>query len=296
MILVVGATGLLGSEICRQLASRGDRVRALVRRTSNPERVSELAQLGIDLVTGDLKEAPTLRAACRGAEVVVSTASSTLSRQAGDSIETVDLQGQLDLIAAAEAEGVKRFVLVSFRGSDTAFPLQDAKRAVEARLRQGPMTHVILQPTCFMEIWLSPALGFDPANSRILVLGAGRNRISWISLYDVAAYAVAAIHAPRAENVTLPLGGPEALSPLEVASIAERLLGRSLALQHLPEEALRSQFASAGDSLQRSMAGLMLYCAHGDVIDNAEAEAVLSVAPQRSVQAFLSKGLAGGTI
>lgn len=293
MILVVGATGLLGREVCRQLASRGDRVRALVRRTSNPERVSELARLGVDLATGDLKEASALRAACRGAAVVVSTASSTLSRQAGDSIETVDLQGQLDLIAAAEAEGVKRFVLVSFPESDTAFPLQDAKRTVEARLRQGSMAHVILQPTCFMEIWLSPALGFDPVNSRVLVLGSGRNRISWISLYDVAAYTVAAIHAPHAENITLPLGGPEALSPLDVASIAERLLGRTLTLQHLPEDALRSQYAAAGDSLQKSMAGLMLYCAQGDVIDNAVAEAVLSVRPDRSVQSFLRESLGG---
>lgn len=288
MILVVGATGMLGGEICRQLSSRGDPVRALVRKSSSPERIAELRKLGAELAFGDLKDPASLREACRVVATVVSTASATIARQEGDSIQTVDRQGQLDLIEAADIAGVQRFVLVSFPGSSISFPLQDAKRAVEERLRRSRrMEHVILQPTCFMEVWLSPMLGFDLANAGARVLGSGENAVSWISLLDVAVFATAATHARDAANRTLKLGGPQAHSPLEVVRIAEQLQGRPFAVERIPEEALRAQLAAATDPLQQSMAGLMLYCAQGDTIDAAEARRVLAVEPLRSVRAFL---------
>jgi uncharacterized protein YbjT (DUF2867 family) len=113
MILVVGATGTLGAEICQRLRARRLAVRALVRATANQSRLSALSAAAVDLCWGDLKDAASLREACHGADVVISTASSTLSRQGGDSIETVDRQGQLSLIAAARAAGVEHFTFVS---------------------------------------------------------------------------------------------------------------------------------------------------------------------------------------
>ena len=56
MILVVGATGLLGTRICERLRAEGQSVRALVRKTSSPDKVSSLKSLGCELATGDLKE------------------------------------------------------------------------------------------------------------------------------------------------------------------------------------------------------------------------------------------------
>lgn len=71
--------------------------------------------MGAELVEGDLKDAASLARACAGVEAVISTASSTLSRQAGDSIASVDEQGQLALVDAARTAGATRFVFVSFR-------------------------------------------------------------------------------------------------------------------------------------------------------------------------------------
>lgn len=93
MNLVVGATGLVGSEVCRQLQAHGHEVRALVRTTADPTKVQALQDAGVETVEGDLKDTASLSSACQGVTAVISTASSTLSRQEGDSIESVDRQG-----------------------------------------------------------------------------------------------------------------------------------------------------------------------------------------------------------
>ena len=290
MILVVGATGTLGGEICRLLRVRGMDVRALVRETSSPERVAALKDLGAELTTGDLRSRPSLEAACRGVAAVVSTATAIHSAgRDGNSLETVDAQGQLDLIESAERAGVKRFVLISFPPVDADFPLQTAKRAVEHRLRHGTMAYTILQPTFFMEVWLSPALGFDPAASRARLYGNGRNPISWISFKDVARFAVAALDAPSAKNLTVRLGGPEALSPLAVVHLAEQATGRSLSVDHVAEDALRAQLKAATDSMQQTFAGLMLYYAHGEAIDMATPLQTFPIGRLTSVSEYFAR-------
>ena len=74
--LVVGATGLVGSEVCKQLAATGQAVRALVRTPSDPGKVRKLEAEGVEIVTGDLRDPASLAAACRGVDVVITTASS----------------------------------------------------------------------------------------------------------------------------------------------------------------------------------------------------------------------------
>jgi uncharacterized protein YbjT (DUF2867 family) len=291
MNLIVGATGILGSEICRLLAEKREPVRALVRSTSNPDKVAQLKAQKVEVVTGDLKDRRSLDAACSGVTAIISTASSTLSRQDGDSIESVDHQGQLNLLDAAEAAGVGHFVLISFPSVDIDFPLQHAKRAVEDRLRRSRMTYAILQPTFFTEVWLSPALGFDPANGKAQIYGSGLNKISWISIQDVARFAVAALDPRRAANTTVQLGGPEALSPLEAVRLAEQVASKTVVVQHVPEEALRAQHSAAADSLQRSFAGLMLYYAKGDVIDMTDTLRTFSIQPLKSVRGYFQATL-----
>lgn len=270
MNLVVGATGLLGGEICRLLSAKGKPVRALVRSTSDQSKVAQLESLNIETALGDLKDRFSLEAACRGVAAVISTASSTHARQDGDSIQTVDLEGQLNLISAAKANSVGRFVLISFPEAGNEFALQTAKRRVEEQLKLSELNYTILQPTFFIEVWLSPALGFDAANAKAQIYGSGENKISWISYKDVAKFAVASLDNPKAENTVVKLGGPQALSPLEVVKIFEEMQGREFVVQRVPEEALKAQKAAACDPLTQSFAGLMLYYAKGNVIDMRE--------------------------
>jgi len=92
-----------------------------------------------------------------------------------------------------------------------------------------------------MEVWLSPALGFDFANAKAQLFGTGENKLSWISYTDVARFASASLDNPRSRNAVLKLGGPEALSPREVARIFEEVGGRKFDVQCVPEASLRKQ-------------------------------------------------------
>lgn len=267
MILIAGATGFLGGEICRRLAASGESVRGLVRATSDHGVVERLRALGAQTVVGDVRDRHSLDVACRGARTVVSTITTTRSRQPGDSIEATDEAGQLNLVDAARASGVEHFVYVSYSANlDDSGPLTHAKRAVEQRIRESGMSHTILRPSYFMEVWLSPHLGFDFNNRKATVYGAGKQRISFISLGDVAEFAVRAVRSRDAVSSTIELGGPNAVSPLEAVRIFEDLGGAPFEVQHVDETALQAQFDGATDSLQKSFAGLMLDYAHGDEI------------------------------
>ncbi len=260
MILVVGSTGMVGTEICRLLTAAGKPVRALVRATSDPAKVEKLKSLGATVVQGDLRDGASLKAACKGVSAVITTASSMpFAYKPGENTpQTTDQDGCLSLVAAAREAGVQQFVYTSFPPMAASFPLQDAKRAVEARLRASGLTYTFLQPTYFAEIWLSPAVGFDYPNRKVTIYGTGENPISWISFLDVAQFAVASLDNPAARNTALELGGPEGISALNVVKIFEKVGGKPFEVTHVPVDALQGQLAGATDPMQKSFAGLML--------------------------------------
>jgi uncharacterized protein YbjT (DUF2867 family) len=266
-VLVAGATGFLGSEVCRQLILKNKNVKGLVRATSDSNKVAQLKELGVETIKGDLKNKASLENALGGVSAIISTVSSTLSRQEGDSIQTVDDEGQNNLIDAAISAGVSQFVYVSFCAMPGEFPLQTAKRKVEKHLTESGMNYTILQPTYFMEVWLSPVLGFDYPNAKASIYGEGKNKVSWIAIKDVASFAVAALDNPAAKNRIIELGGPEALSPLEVVNIFEATKGKKFELQFVPEEAIRAQRDGAQDPLSKSFATLTLGVVNGSEID-----------------------------
>ena len=92
-----------------------------------------------------------------------------------------------------------------------------------------------------METFLSPALGFDIAAGRAKIYGSGLNKVSWISAADVAALAAEAVRCPAVKNAALDLGGPEALSPLEVVRRFEARRGWDFEVENVSEAELRRQ-------------------------------------------------------
>lgn len=276
-------------QIVLGLAAAGRRVRALVRESSDPGKVAALREAGAELVVAELKQPESLARACAGVDHLILTASSTLSRVEGDSIETVDRLGNLALIDAAKAAGVAHVVFVSFPRHEISFPLQDAKVAVEAALIGSGLGYTILQPPHFWEIWASPALGFDIAGGMARIFGSGEGQNSWISLFDVAKAAIASLDRPAARNRVLAFGGPEPLSQLELVRRATAARGQELALERIPAEALRAQLTGGGSDLERSFAALMLITGEGGwVLDPSEARAALGI-ELASIDSFLAQ-------
>jgi uncharacterized protein YbjT (DUF2867 family) len=258
-VLVVGATGFLGTEICRRLVGDGTPPRALVRETSDPMRVEGLRELGAEIVVGDLRDRESLNRACAGVDVVFSTATSIIRE---GEISAVDGDGQLNLVDVAREAGATRFVYISFEELGTGAPIEQAKRAVEEALRASGITYTILRAGLFHETWLTPVTGFDAANGTANVYGSGEAELSWIALPDVATAAVNSLEEPETEDAIVPIAA-ERLSYADVIALFEEVTGRAIAVQKVPAEALAEQRDASSDEREQSFAGLMLGVAAG---------------------------------
>jgi uncharacterized protein YbjT (DUF2867 family) len=247
VVAVAGATGALGSQICRVLRERGATVRAL----SRPQV--------------DLREPSTLGPALPGVNCVVSTA--TCFPRTNE-IDEVDREGNLALVDAAEAAGVERFVFVSFRPVPLDFPLQRAKRAVEERLESSSLDAVVLRPGKFMDIWFSSIVGFDGASRTATLYGDGTTPVTWIAARDVAEIAARAATADVPPG-TYELGGPEALSQRDVVSIYEEVTGERWQTETLPVEELQRLHELGETAVIRSLGALMLETHLGATTDPA---------------------------
>ncbi|HJQ10027.1 MAG TPA: SDR family oxidoreductase [Gemmatimonadaceae bacterium] len=264
MILVAGATGVLGSEIVRRLTARGDQVRALTRVTSAPEKVERLKRLGAEIVQGDLREPRSLLAACTGVDAVISTVTTIVTSQPGDSFEATDGAGNKALIDAARKAGARKFVFVSFDTSKSPeFPLRSAKLAVEEHLKASGLDYTILHPSYFCEIWLSPMLFADPDAATAKVYGRGTQKFRYVTVADVAEFVVQSLTNPSARNAVIPVGGPEEISQREAVILFEQAFGRKFNVIEVPEATLEAQWSAAENPFDKTFAGLMLGMARG---------------------------------
>lgn len=236
MILVAGATGMLGGEIARRLLAQGQEVRILVR---PPSDHAALVEAGAQPVLGDFKDPTSLAAAVRGVDTVVTTANSA-RRGPPDTVEAVDLNGNRHLIEAATAAGVGHFIFLSgapTTRSDSPIPFVAAKGAAEDQLRAGSMPWTILAPEPYIEVWVEMVVA-GPALSggEVAYIGSGERRHSMVSIQDVAQFTVASVDNPAARNRRLEIGGPEPISWKDAVAAFERALGRPIRQRGVPPD------------------------------------------------------------
>ena len=238
MILVVGATGQLGSVITRRLLEQGREVRILVREGSE-YRALEAA--GARAVVGDLKNRASLDAATRGVDTVLTTANSAV-RSGADNVQTVEIEGNRNLIDAAAAASVKHFIFTSAMGAapDSPIPFMQGKGLAEQHLKASGVPFTILSPNVFMEVWFPMVIGIPLQTGQpVTLVGEGNRRHTFVSSGDVAAFATAAIDQPAARRQQVFIGGPDALSWKDVVRITSQVVGRELAIRHVtPAEGL----------------------------------------------------------
>jgi uncharacterized protein YbjT (DUF2867 family) len=265
-IAIAGATGRVGSLIAAQALNAGHEVSCLVRSQSRAKS-TPLATRNARIVIGDISHPAALASLCEAADVVVSTVTSTSSRDPQDSIERVDQDGNLALVEAAEAAGARRFVFVSTPETDPvdefSSPLELAKRRVEARLSTARLESAVLRSPFIMEVWLSPVTGFDVASSQVRLFGTGEARVHWIGANDVATAALDACtrQEPVAPVITSP--GSDHASLAEITTWFEAATGRTFKRDYESLSAIETAFKSATEPKQRSFWSICRKLARG---------------------------------
>jgi uncharacterized protein YbjT (DUF2867 family) len=267
MILVVGATGQLGTAVVRKLVDQEKSVRALVRRTASYEH---LDGPGIELAFGDLRDGASLEAACQGVRTVIATATAIAPGAGGGDVRAVDDEGYARLIEACRSNGVHQFVFASVpvTPEDDRVALLRAKRRAEQLLRSSGIGYTIFRLGMFADIW--PALlgsklpergaevrslerpfwfsrAFRKATGQMIetkgkamVPGRGDLPVSFITIEDVAGLMVNAVDHPEAMNQILEVGGAEILTFDETVQIFARLLGRPVKASYTPAAVFRT--------------------------------------------------------
>jgi uncharacterized protein YbjT (DUF2867 family) len=235
-VLVTGGTGFVGPKVVHALRAQGRDVRALVRR---PDRASQLAGWGAELVTGDVTDPASLRAAADGCTHVVHLVAIIKGKPAD--FHRVMTQGTNDLLAAAKDAGVARFVLMSALGtSETTkdlVPYFASKWAMEQETVRSGLEYTIFRPSFIfgrdggvLPIFVKQ-VRFSPV---VPVIGTGLQRIQPIFVEDVAQYFARGLDHPQAANRTFELGGPDVVTWNELYLTIAKVLGKRRRLLHLP--------------------------------------------------------------
>ena len=238
MILIVGATGVLGQVAAHQLLQAGYRVRLLTR---VPARARALASAGAEVVAGDLTDPPTLLPALCGVETVLTAAHGLLGRGKYRS-ERVDDAGHRALIDAARQAGVKHFIYTSVHGASPTHPIDfyRTKYRIEQYLRQSELPFSILRPSAFMEWHAHNLLGKSILEKgSTIIFGSGTNPTNFVAAQDIAQLVLHLLADEKVRNRLILIGGPTNPTRNEVAALYGQRAGITAKVRHLPVGMLR---------------------------------------------------------
>ncbi len=234
MLLLTGATGLVGSTVLRRLLVEGEQVRCLVR---DPRRLGS-QRVRVQIALGDLTDPPSFRNALRGVHTVVHLAASIRDQPRG-SIEELNGIATWRMVEAAERQGVERFVFFSALGASTHHRTRclRAKALAEKAVRESSLHSIVFAPS----IIYAPGDPWVTLLERLALLplmpvsGRGRALFQPIWAEDAADCLIAALRGPDgAQHARHELAGPETLSHTEMVRTILRSLNRSRPLVHVP--------------------------------------------------------------
>jgi uncharacterized protein YbjT (DUF2867 family) len=255
-VVVVGGTGLLGEQVVAELRSRGKRVRALVRPTSDATR---LERTGVEIARGDMMDPASLLDAMDSADAVVSTAAGYTRHSKGDTNE-IDTIGNRNLADAASRVGVRRFVLTSILTCDQTpqVPHFWHKKLAEDRLEELGVPFVALRPGAFLDMIVR--MGGDPfAKRRLMWFGSPKIPLTFVLTQDLAGYLAEAVDAPGVDGQRIDIGWDRPVSMQDIAQISGQLLTQQIRVRTIPAGVINAAGAVVGrfSSTVNDMAAMM---------------------------------------
>jgi uncharacterized protein YbjT (DUF2867 family) len=258
IVLLVGATGMLGSRIAAHLADDASaRLRLLVRDASS-KRLAALRGRDVEIVEGDLSDRASLDRAATGVDVIVSAVQGGLD---------VIIEGQVALAEAGKRNGVRRilpsdFGLDVFKATPGEHAAFNMRAEADERIAQLGLESIHILQGAFLDLFApgSPMIDYD--KGAVTFWGDGNRAIEVTSVEDTARMTA---------RVALDRGVPggkfafygDRLSFNEAADVAERLTGKKFERRSLGmEPALRAALAAA-DGQDKIMLGYALYMMNG---------------------------------
>lgn len=233
MILVAGGTGFLGSAIVRGLVQHGEKVAVLTR---DADRARAKLAGSAECREGDVRDPSTLGPAMEGVKVVIATqqfAGFPMENPGkGRTFEEVDGRGTENLVEAAKAAGVERFIYLSGAGAapDAKYHWFRIKWRAEEAVRKSGMKYVILRPSWIYgpdDAALNRFLNMSKFLPFVPLIGSpGKQKVQPAFIDDVAEIVAECVSNAAADNKTFEIGGPEVLTMSEVTRTALEVASR----------------------------------------------------------------------
>jgi uncharacterized protein YbjT (DUF2867 family) len=276
MILVLGATGGIGGEVCRLLKHEGTPFRAMARKQ---DQIDRFHKDNVDAVLGDLDRPETLTAAMSGIDTLFLVTAPTPAQVAQETAA----------IDAAKRAGVGRIVKISASDCNvrSRIPWAQSHALIDHHLRASGVDWTILMPTAFMQnfLWFT-----KPVAKGYLPLGAGKGSVSRVDTRDIARVATTVLTQDGHSRATYFLTGPETFDMTDAAVKLSQVTGRKVRYLDLPTPVFRTVLRMTGSS--RWMAnGLVeqfsdMVAGHHDIDPTCEIER-LTGRPPKDFASFL---------
>ncbi len=233
MILIIGGTGNIGSEVVRRLNEKGADFKVLAR-----DATKAAASIGADveIVEGDLSIPETVSAAIEGVEKLFLITPLHL--------EQVSMKSTA--IQAAKNAGVKHIVMSTGMGAglDAGVEIGRWHGTSQEEVKATGISYTFLQPGFFMQNMLMFADSIRGNGEFYLPLGD--SKVCLVDARDIAAVGVAALTEDGHENQEYPITGGEALSMIEAADILSDVVGKEIKYVDVPLEAAKEGMVAVG--------------------------------------------------
>lgn len=239
---ITGATGFVGRHIAARLVEDGHGLRCLVRSTDT-DGSSFLKGIGAEAVEGDIHVSHSLANGAAGCDAVIHLVG-IIFEGPGASFEQVHVEGTRNMLVAADAAGIRRFVHMSALGTrdGAGAAYHRTKWDAEEVVRASGLDYTIFRPSIIYgsggefinmlmrQVRLMPVLP---------VIGNGRYRMQPISVDDVAACFSSSLATDTAVNKVYEIGGPAALSYNEMLDTVIRIMDKRRVKAHVPVALVR---------------------------------------------------------
>lgn len=237
-VFITGGTGFVGRAVIQALRAEGYAVRCLVRRGSEPD----LRGFGaIERVEGDVMARQTLDDGLAGCDAVVHLVGIIRERPAiGSTFERVHVQGTQNVLGAAAATGVRRYLHMSALGTRAGARSRyhRTKWAAEEAVRSSPLPWTIFRPSIVYgpgDEFVTMLRGMIEGLPVVPVIGSGRQRLQPVPVAQVAQGFARALALEATVKHTYDVGGPDAVSMVELLDMIAAALGRRRRLKvHVP--------------------------------------------------------------